>query len=293
MDHVCKESKNNIQLDLNIISAQGLKRSRFGGKIQAYALAWINPHTRLATHVDMDGDVDPSWNTTMTFFISKHLLSKETSCLISIEIYNKGHLIDTLLGTVGVLVSNLLNRGMCHGGTQLCALQIRRPSGRAHGILNIGSMIVDPIVAYDDLQVSNNITLAPHLEEEEGPSLKISQEIEDSGNAKISQEIEDSGNAKISQEKEDSINGESYQQNVDASSPMNNNCQHPHEVFNQHLEEAIKTISLEEENMVNDQLCTINTKLNLLITNIKQGSPNGSILDENAKKENGVILSAC
>ncbi|MCO5593455.1 hypothetical protein L7F22_047469 [Adiantum nelumboides] len=134
-------SQNTIQINLNIISSQGLKRSRFGPKLQAYALAWIEPHTRLATHVDKTGDADPTWNTTLTFFVNKHLASKS---LILIEIFNRGHLSDTLLGSVGVVVSNLLNKNTCQGGTQLCALQIRRASERAHRILNIGSMIIHP-----------------------------------------------------------------------------------------------------------------------------------------------------
>ncbi|KAH6557976.1 hypothetical protein KP509_1Z083200 [Ceratopteris richardii] len=131
-----------LQLHLNIISAQNLKSSIFRKKMQAYCIVWIDPQNRLATHVDVSGGVHPTWNTTMTFSLNKHHTTQKS--LISIEIFSKGHLKDTLLGTVGVLVSNLISEDMCREGTRFCALQIRRPSGRSHGILNIGSMIIHP-----------------------------------------------------------------------------------------------------------------------------------------------------
>ena len=135
--------ENDVQVVLNIISAQDLKRTRFVGKVHAYAIAWIQTHTRITTHVDMEGDINPTWNTTMTFLVDKHLLHDERSTIISIQIFNKGSIKDTLLGTVGIVLSNIYARGKSRGGIQYCALQIRRPSFRAQGILNIGSMILE------------------------------------------------------------------------------------------------------------------------------------------------------
>lgn len=244
-----KDNKETIQLDLNIISAQGLKRSRFGGKIQAYALAWIKPHTRLATHVDVDGDANPTWNTTMTFLISKNLLHKEPSTLIFIEIYNKGHLSDTLLGTVGVVVSNLLNKSMCHGGTQLCALQIRRPSGRGHGILNIGSMIVDPTTIDDDLNVTKTMPLE----------------------------------TKLSQEEEDEISLESSQKNEEKPHSDNNQC----EDLCQDATKIADL--KQEKMVHDDQICTTNIEEGLPITNIEECLKKSSMLDKKEEQENNII----
>ena len=192
--------ENDVQVVLNIISAQDLIKTRFVGKVHAYAIAWIQTHTRITTHVDMEGDINPTWNTTMTFLVDKHLLHDERSTIISIQIFNNGRMKDTLLGTIGIVLSNIYDRGKSRGGIQYCALQIRRPSGRAQGILNIGSMILeddDRILLLprtskeefdnnysDDSQTSsphprqpNVLDLEPSIEDEQQESSKTQYEI--------------------------------------------------------------------------------------------------------------------
>jgi hypothetical protein len=68
-------------------------------------------------------------------------LSSETSG-VSIEIYAVGYLRDHLIGTVRFLVSNFLPTAAVKVPS-LVALQIRRPSGKFHGVLNIAAMVMD------------------------------------------------------------------------------------------------------------------------------------------------------
>ncbi|MCO5576884.1 hypothetical protein L7F22_030705 [Adiantum nelumboides] len=136
---------NSSQLEINIISAQDVKREKFVAQMHAYAVAWIREDYKLRTHVVNCDDLHPSWNARLHFIVSDALLNQEKGIqsALTIELYCQGRLRDVLLGTVRVLLSNLSKKGKGYQGAQSLALQIRRPSGRPQGILNIGSIILD------------------------------------------------------------------------------------------------------------------------------------------------------
>ncbi|PNY00168.1 hypothetical protein L195_g023444, partial [Trifolium pratense] len=131
-------------LEINIISAQDL--SPISKSMKAYAVAWIHPERKLATQIDQEGHTNPTWNEKFVFRIDDEFLNAEDS-VIMIEIYNSAWLRDVLVGTVAVLVNNLLPPGTRSGNRKpklrFVGLQIRRPSGRPQGILNIGAAILD------------------------------------------------------------------------------------------------------------------------------------------------------
>ncbi|XP_061371371.1 uncharacterized protein LOC133313961 [Gastrolobium bilobum] len=132
-------------LEVNIISAQDL--SPVGKSIKAYAVAWLNPERKLTTQIDPDGHNNPTWNEKFVFRVDDEFLQAEDSCIM-IEIYASAWLRDVLIGTVGVLVSNLLppsarSNNRKSSKVKFIALQVRRPSGRPQGILNIGVNLVD------------------------------------------------------------------------------------------------------------------------------------------------------
>lgn len=127
-----------------MISAQDL--SPVSNSIKAYAVAWLNPERKLATQIDQTGHTDPTWNEKFIFRVDDEFLGSENS-VIMIEIYSSAWLRDVLVGTVAVLVSNLIPSGTRSGNRKpklrFVALQIRRPSGRPQGILNIGVSLLD------------------------------------------------------------------------------------------------------------------------------------------------------
>ncbi|CAK8544806.1 unnamed protein product [Lathyrus sativus] len=131
-------------LEINIISAQDL--SPVSKSIKAYAVAWLNPERKLATQIDQTGHTDPTWNEKFVFRVDDEFLASENS-VIMIEIYSSAWLRDVLVGTVAVLVNNLIPPGTRSGTRKpklrFVALQIRRPSGRPQGILNIGVSLLD------------------------------------------------------------------------------------------------------------------------------------------------------
>lgn len=129
-------------LEINLISAQGLKEPT--GKLrrlQTYASVWVDSSTKLRTRIDRIGAENPIWNDKFVFQVSSEFLSSETSG-VSIEIYAVGYLRDHLIGTVRFLVSNFLPTA-AEKVPSLVALQIRRPSGKFRGVLNIAAMVID------------------------------------------------------------------------------------------------------------------------------------------------------
>ncbi|XP_058103589.1 uncharacterized protein LOC131247178 [Magnolia sinica] len=133
-------------LEINLISAQSLKKPASPlhiHRMQTYAVAWVDPTTKLRTRVDLVGAENPTWNDKFIFRVPASFLDPFSSSAFCLEIYAVGRILDTLIGTVRCLV----------GGLRLCpsvatpsfaALQIRRPSGSFHGIVNLGATLLPP-----------------------------------------------------------------------------------------------------------------------------------------------------
>ncbi|KAJ8900606.1 hypothetical protein K2173_025383 [Erythroxylum novogranatense] len=131
-------------LEINLISAQNLKPPSTNlRRMQTYAVVWIDSCTKLRTRIDHVGGENPTWNDKFLFKVSKEFLTGETSA-VSFEIFAVGCLRDPLIGTVRFLISNL---PLCSSTPtdirtpSFVALQIRRPSGRFHGMLNVGAVV--------------------------------------------------------------------------------------------------------------------------------------------------------
>ncbi|CAN8295634.1 unnamed protein product [Cochlearia groenlandica] len=141
-------------LELNIISAQDL--APVARKTKTYAVAWVHPERKLTTRVDYNGGSNPTWNDKFVFRVNEEFLYADTSAVV-IEIYALHWFRDVHVGTVRVLISNLIPPNRRPGyrtsnneyrrtppqGMRFVALQVRRASGRPQGILNIGVGLLD------------------------------------------------------------------------------------------------------------------------------------------------------
>ncbi|KAL5542367.1 hypothetical protein UlMin_010077 [Ulmus minor] len=129
-------------LELNVISAQDLVP--VGRSMRTYAVAWVHPDRKLSTRVDTNGHNNPTWNDKFVFRVDEEFLHTDTSAVM-IEIYALHWFKDVHVGTVRVLVGNIIpppirpfHNHHPQVGMRFVALQVRRPSGRPQGILNIG-----------------------------------------------------------------------------------------------------------------------------------------------------------
>ncbi|KAJ7962503.1 Calcium-dependent lipid-binding domain-containing protein [Quillaja saponaria] len=155
-------SKTQV-LEINLISAQGLKvPSANLRRMQTHALIWVDSSTKLRTRIDRFGGENPIWNDKFLFRVTPEFLSSEISG-VSVEIYAAGCIRDHLIGTVRFLTSNLLSSisaGASESTPAFTAFQIRRPSGRFYGVMNISAMLLDG----SDLPALNGISAIPYRE---------------------------------------------------------------------------------------------------------------------------------
>lgn len=122
-------------LELNIISAQEL--APVSRKMKTYAVAWVHSQRKLTTRVDYSGGANPTWNDKFVFRVSEDFLYADTSAVV-VEIYTLHWFRDVHVGTIRVLISNLIppnrrpgyrsNDEYCHTpplGMRFVALQVR------------------------------------------------------------------------------------------------------------------------------------------------------------------------
>ncbi|XP_052170952.1 BON1-associated protein 2 [Diospyros lotus] len=141
METLTRMEKETRLLEINLISAQGLKPPSGNlRRLQTYAMAWVDPSAKLRTRVDRLGAENPTWNEKFLFRVSSDFLSSETSG-VSVEIYAVGYIKDPLVGTVRFLLGRRITAAV--GTPAFTAVQIRRPSGRFHGVLNIAATVLD------------------------------------------------------------------------------------------------------------------------------------------------------
>lgn len=175
-------------LEINLISAQDL--SPVSRSMRTYAVAWVHPDRKLTTRVDQHGHANPTWNDKFVFRVDEEFLNSDT-CAVMIEIYAMAWLRDVRVGIVRVLINNLLPPTSARAQMRFLALQVRRPSGRPQGILNMGVALLDSTMrsmplytqlntsalGYKDLmgekQQNNNHNNYQEYEEEEEKTPKI------------------------------------------------------------------------------------------------------------------------
>ncbi|GMJ14241.1 hypothetical protein HRI_005093300 [Hibiscus trionum] len=136
-------------LEINLISAQGLNR-----QTKTYAIAWVDPSTKLRTRIDRIGGENPTWNDKFLFKVSPDFLSRVTSA-VSVEIYAVGFFRDKLIGTVRILISSVLPTAS--SAPAFAAFLIRSPSGEFFGTLNVGAMVVNGFTGFRALSKASAV----------------------------------------------------------------------------------------------------------------------------------------
>ncbi|CAN4120631.1 unnamed protein product [Withania somnifera] len=163
-------------LEINIISAQDLKP--LSKKMKTYATVWVHSTRKLITAVDSEGGNNPTWNDKFVFRVDEEFLRHDTSA-VQIEIHCGHWFKDSLVGSVRVLVGNLIpppsrSHPKHNLGMRFVALQVRRPSGRPQGILNIGVALLDSTMRSMPLYIELNKSAVGYrdlMEEEQLPYL--------------------------------------------------------------------------------------------------------------------------
>ncbi|XP_038695750.1 uncharacterized protein LOC119992969 isoform X2 [Tripterygium wilfordii] len=109
--------------------------------MRTYAVVWVHPERKLTTRVDQSGYFNPTWNEKFVFRVDNVFLDDKESSIM-VEIYAVAWLRDVLIGSVRVLISNLFDSDL-GSNMRFTALQVRRPSGRPQGIINMGVALLN------------------------------------------------------------------------------------------------------------------------------------------------------
>ncbi|XP_068669556.1 protein SRC2 homolog [Aristolochia californica] len=130
------------EIEVLIISAQDLKNVKHLTKVRAYAVVYVDSDMVSKTSVDEEGGVNPVWNERLTVnFRERTSPEEDVLTALNVDIYAHGHLREKPIGSARVLLCDVLKEGSADepadNPIQCLTLQVRRPSGRPQGFLNL------------------------------------------------------------------------------------------------------------------------------------------------------------
>ncbi|OMO98490.1 C2 calcium-dependent membrane targeting [Corchorus olitorius] len=135
-------------LEINVISAKGLKNVNLIDKMDVYAIISLkgSKHKqKTKTHVHKDCGKDPTWNFPVKFTIDESL-AKSNQLNLKFKIKCEKILGDKELGQVNVPVKELLDSPGDGGGSmKFVSFQVRKPSGKPEGTLNFSYKFGDKV----------------------------------------------------------------------------------------------------------------------------------------------------
>ncbi|PIA31233.1 hypothetical protein AQUCO_05100030v1 [Aquilegia coerulea] len=132
-----------MEIEVLIKSAQDLKNVKHLSKMKAYAVVYVDKEVDMAkTHVDEEGETNPTWNEVVKVRFHKELLNNVNIATLKVDIYAHGHVREKLVGSSSVLLCDVLK-----GGHESESLDNHNPipcmtihvwsSGRSCGFLNL------------------------------------------------------------------------------------------------------------------------------------------------------------
>lgn len=142
-------------LEVSIISARDLQDVNLVSKMDVYAVATLLGDSRtkqtIKTSIDREGGRNPTWNFPIRFTIDSRA-AKQNRLVLEIKLRCSRALGDKDIGEVNIPVKELLDSAHGNGQSlQYISYQVRKPSGRPKGELNIsykfGDTVVGPSVA--------------------------------------------------------------------------------------------------------------------------------------------------
>eukprot|EP00250_Pteridium_aquilinum_P016469 c23117_g1_i1 orf=168-884(+) len=127
------------KIELTIMAAEGLKNvNLMRGKMNPYAVAFVEPYAKHSTRVRTRGGKDPIWNDDLHIPIPARMLNDPAASL-TIQVFNQGGINNGLVGATQLNLQDLFRHAALksNGEGDILTLQLFRPSGRPHGIIRI------------------------------------------------------------------------------------------------------------------------------------------------------------
>ncbi|GMI99629.1 hypothetical protein like AT5G23950 [Hibiscus trionum] len=128
------------EIEVTLSSARDLKNVNWRyGPIKPYVVVWVEPSYKCSTRADEKGDTNPTWDETLT--IPLHAPIDDDTTLF-VDVVHAGSEEDTkpLIGSAKLKLREVLDDAG-FGGVQSRTLQLKRPSGRPQGKVDVKVLI--------------------------------------------------------------------------------------------------------------------------------------------------------
>jgi len=129
------------EIEVLIISAQGLKNVKHVTRMRPYAVVYVEKDHVAKTQVDEHGGTEPTWNEVVKVEFKEGLPESDVMAALNVDIYARGHVREKPVGSARVLLCDVLKGGdpsePSDNPIQCITVQVWRPSGRPHGLLNL------------------------------------------------------------------------------------------------------------------------------------------------------------
>ncbi|KAG6557631.1 hypothetical protein Mapa_000912 [Marchantia paleacea] len=147
-------------LELTVMAAEDLKNVSTFGKMDLYAVAWVDPSAKRSTRVIHKAGRNPVWNDSVSLSLENYIRYYPNSYL-TVEIFSEANLGDKVVGTARLALHEIY-RLTSRAGEEpaLVTLQLQRPSGRPQGLIRLAMKVTgDAIQAavLPDYSVDKNV----------------------------------------------------------------------------------------------------------------------------------------
>lgn len=123
-------------LEMTVMAAEDLKDVATFGKMDVYAVVWVDPFAKLTTRILHKGGKNPVWNEWITLDLGS--VRQCPNAYLTVQIFSESTMGDKVVGTGRLPLHEVYRINPGDGDEPaLVSLQLQRPSGRAQGIVNL------------------------------------------------------------------------------------------------------------------------------------------------------------
>lgn len=133
---------SRYEVEVKITSAKDLKNVNWRyGPLKPYAVVWVDPYSKCSTKVDEHGDTSPYWNEKLIVPLNSPI--DDSTLYIDIVHANAEEDTKPLIGSAKIPLHEVVD-DVGIGGEMERTLQLKRPSGRPHGKVEVEVSVREP-----------------------------------------------------------------------------------------------------------------------------------------------------
>ncbi|KAL0371724.1 UNVERIFIED_CONTAM: hypothetical protein Scaly_0854000 [Sesamum calycinum] len=133
---------SRYEVEVTVTSAKDLKNVNWRhGPLKPYAVVWVDPKNKCSTRVDEDGDTSPHWEEKVVIPFNSPI--EDSTLHVDIVHANAAEDTKPLIGSAKLPLRNVLD-DVGLGGRLERKLELKRPSGRPQGKLEVSVSVREP-----------------------------------------------------------------------------------------------------------------------------------------------------